>query len=716
MPAPTAKAAAPTTRVEVLQGDGPTVPDLGTAPAPPEVLALFAADGPLAQGVPGYEPRPAQVAMAQAVACALRDHRHLLVEAPTGTGKSAAYIAAAAWWTRHTTPLEVRTTDIHGGQTTTPDRPRVLLVTANLTLQGQLVGKDLPAIIPRLPWPVEYRLAKGRGNYLCRQKFSAWAQMDKALRYAGLLSKVEQDQADKLHAWGLATKTGDVAELPFVPPRALWVALGAYADDCTDGTGPWCKECCYRLARGRLATADLIVCNYALYFAHLRVQQRTGGLASILPPHGAVVFDEGHKAADIARDHFGVEFSPGLVRTALFGLRRTPYDDVRDRIIAWSDTLGSVLHALANDAEAYRGRLRAPLPEEQWAPVAQELRTAAVEAYKALASRILAESTKPSELAVAAHYVAKGRACAELGGQLAALASLDYERTHVTYIECPPPGDIARGRQVPLASLRSRLIYPATVLQDTTFRLRAAIVTSATLAVGSSFDYIRGELGAPPDIRTCVVPSAFDLPRQALLVLPDVGCAPNDEGFGEAVQETVADVITAAAGRTLALFTSNKHLRATARHLRDHECAYTLLVQGEGGKDALLEQFRTDVSSVLLGVASLWEGVDVPGEALSCVVIDRIPFTPPDDPVLSWRQEHEQDQGSVFFRVQVPQAAMLLKQGFGRLIRSRHDRGVVVILDERLRTKRYGRQLVGALPRVRVTMDLAEVRRFLEAP
>lgn len=617
---------------------------------------VFGPDGLLSAEFPGYAPRPGQVALARAVDRAMASGEHLLAEAPTGVGKSVAYAVPAS---HHAS---------RGGD-------RVLLVTANIALQEQLTRKDLPMLRKVLPWPFTYALLKGRSNYLCLERLANGAP--------GRLDPADRAQHVEVAAWAERTETGDKSELPFVPHDRVWSRFSVGADECAGDACEFYADCHANRAREAAWAADLVVTNYHMLFADLEIRSRTAGLACALPDYDHAVLDEGHKAAEIARDFFGQDVSEGAVRWAggMLGA------DARAELqVAAQPFFADLLDH--RRSPAYRARLRAP-DAAAWRPLSDALRAAA-RAYEDLEEE--AEDEKRRR-----RFAARRSRALALRRQLESAMTLS-DSAHVYFIE----------EEKGQARLCSRPVEVAECLRRGLFaHTRSVSVTSATLTAGGTFDFLRRDLGAA-EARELVAESPFDFPRQALIIVPPMP-PPNAPGFSDAVAEALAQVIGLARGRVLGLFTSYRNLQAA--HGAALRTGYRVLCQGEAPRTQLVDEFRRDVSSVLLGVESFWAGVDVPGEALSCVVIDRLPFQPPDDPVLDALQERDPQ---CFSNHSVPRAIIQFKQGFGRLIRSTSDRGVCVILDSRVSTKGYGRKFLESLPDCRVTTDLADVRRFLD--
>lgn len=624
---------------------------------------VFGPQGLLARRFRGYAPRPGQIALARAVDAAIRDGVHLLAEAPTGTGKSVAYAVPASY---HAAKHE----------------RRVVLVTSSINLQEQLVAKDLPMLAELLPWDFRFALLKGKRNYLCLSRLQEAEGQGEMLADAS-----DMQMRGAILGWARTTQTGDVSELPFEPPARVWQRFSTSAEDCKGSDCRFYGECFAVKARAAADDAELIVSNYHMLSVHLQLREASG-MDLVLPAFDVAVCDEGHKMADIAREFFGFRLTLGSIRWAGRLLGRVGRGALAERLEAEAGTFFEALAAYEHSA-AYQRRLREPSPVP-WTRLRQRLREAARNYQDALDGAPDADARADMKRAMARAWALALHI--EEAMQLTDVGS-------VYFLEPLPRGGVA---------LCSKAIDVSERLRESFFEpARSVIVTSATLTTGGRFDYARSELGVPAP-RELVVESPFDFARQALLIVPEDMPEPTDPSFPKAVARALARIIELAGGRTLGLFTSYRNLEVA--HARVAGCGYRVLRQGELPRTQLVEAFREDIRSVLLGTESFWAGVDVPGEALSCVVIDRLPFPSPDDPVLDALSERDPDW---FRRVSLPRAIIAFKQGFGRLIRARTDRGVVVVLDERLVTKRYGRKFLRSLPPVLKSRRLEHVRDFL---
>jgi ATP-dependent DNA helicase DinG len=626
---------------------------------------VFGPNGIFARRFQGYAPRHGQIELTRAVDRAIEENAHLMAEAPTGTGKSIAYLVPAI---QHAVQ--------HG--------KRVLVVTGNIALQEQLVGKDLPLLAEVLPWEFTFALLKGRQNYLCPSRLYE-QEAEPQLDIPGEPFDVDAYQA--ILAWAETTETGDKSELPFEPPARLWKRFSITSEDCKGNECRFRDQCFAAKAKARAEQAMVVVTNYHMLLLHLHLREITGR-DLILPPFDIAICDEGHKMADIARDFFGFRITLGSVRWAGRLLTRLGHAHLAQVLEAEASAFFDALDTYAR-SDAYDRRLRVPgvVPH-------QALRAALVETFRAYQESMddVLDSDARAELTRA-----MARAMA-LVIQLDSSTALTDEDS-VYFLDRLPKGGVALASKVVDVSERLRKLF-----LDAT---PSVIVTSATLTTGGSFEHAKREMGVL-EARELVVESPFDFEKQALLIVPEGLPSPQEPVFADAVADAVARIVDLAEGRTLGLFTSYRNMNAAYERLAGS--GYRVLRQGDAPRTQLIEAFRQDVRSVLLGTESFWAGVDVPGESLSCVVIDRLPFPPPDDPVLDAVSERDPDW---FEEFSLPRAIIAFKQGFGRLIRSQLDRGVVVVLDERLVTKRYGKKFLRSLPFTLKSRRLANVRHFL---
>lgn len=624
--------------------------------------ALFAPDGPIAKVFKGYETRPGQAKMAAAVARAVAEKRHMAIEAPCGIGKTFAYLLPAV---EHALATDTR----------------VIVCTANIALQEQIFEKDLPAISKILKKPVGTALIKGINNYLCMERFHETAEELPTLTF----DRPQLRHFQKISAWADETKNGDLSDLDFDPDDSVWNRVNGVSDLCNGSRCRFYDDCFAMDARRRLRGAQVIVTNYHLFFAHVRLKSLGAGDV-ILPAASTVICDEAHDMADIARDFFGLRLGPWSVASLAKGaayLRR-----------------GGVAETLRRASRDFFSRVRdhseRRLRKPRWIN-ADGLNKALGEYLNVLAE---AKAQTPEDDEERRDKLGKFTQAAEsYAGTLDAFLRLE-DKNSVYWIE----------RDDRSARLQARAVDVSGTLNDQLFKTTPTVIlTSATLTASGQFDFIKRETGAA-EVEELRVDSPFDFQEQAILIVPRMKCLPNDPGFAAEMSGHINRILRFLKGRTMCLFTSWKNLDACAEGAAG--TGVEILRQGEKPRSKLLAKFRKDEGTALFGTSSFWQGVDVPGEALSCLVIDKIPFMNPGDPLLEALQER--DPGC-FGSYSLPKAILDLRQGFGRLIRRRSDRGVVVIFDTRLFTKAYGAEVLASLPGCPVHRDLDELEKFFQS-
>jgi len=612
--------------------------------------------------------------MAQAVEAAIEERRHLIVEAGTGTGKTLAYLMPV----------------IRSGK-------RVIISTGTKNLQEQLFHKDIPfleqALFPDGNRKLSVCYMKGRNNYLCRKKL--YDLTDKPVLSG--LEEIEQYRA--IAAWEQTTASGDRAELTQLPEAsALWHKLDARADTCLGQKCSSWDKCFVTEMRRRGMESDIIIVNHHLFFADLGIKQQAEGApdAGILPDAGVVIFDEAHELEDVAGSYFGISVSAArleeLCRDVEASLQRnTNYTaSLSGAIKSLRERSGFFFSLLPEGDGRFAFENRREFLEEngdEFIGLRQSLAR--------LGAEIENLPSKPEEL------FAFARRAQELQVQLGFLMESEDKNT-VFWIER------RRGGREKI-SLQATPIDVGPILRECLWsKLESSVLTSATLAVGGGFDYIRGRLGVE-HARDLVLPSHFDYQKQAMLYVPPDLPDPRTPQFAAKAAERIRRLLEITRGRAFVLFTSYTQMRDVYQRLLG-EVEFPMLLQGDAPKNALLEEFRLTPHCVLFATSSFWQGVDVQGEQLSCVIIDRLPFAVPSDPVVAARiKAIDAEGGNAFFQYQVPAAVITLKQGFGRLIRSLNDRGLLALLDNRILKKQYGRVFVESLPDYCRTTDLQAV-------
>lgn len=654
---------------------------------------VFGEGGVLAKTKPGYVPRPGQMQLARAVDATFTDTRTLLAEAPTGVGKSFGYAVPATWHASH------------------HDR-KVVIVTANIALQEQLVEKDLPFLAEHLPWKFSYALAKGWSNYLCRDALHD--SRNDHLRGRRLPVLQDQQQLEQAFAWSDSTEDGDISELPFELNQALRPLLTVSTEDCLRKACDHYLDCHARKARDKLADAQVLVSNYHLYFTDLAM--RASSDHGILPAHQLAVLDEGHKASTIARDFFGQRITPGAIRHAAsaldakgklvekLGLPRTLDPVLKTELSYAADQLFAELSMLKMDRARYRNRLDCACMFDP--TYLRGLLDTAERVYTQAAAR----GGLSGEGRVYLH--ARATRCATISSALEQ-ASGNLDADNWVYFL-----DAVSGKEGAVA-LMAVPFSVAEVLRPRLFEREPAmgvVVTSATLCTSqgqSAFDFAATQLGAEK-ADELVVESPFDFTKSCLVVPRIAAPTEDSRGWTEDVCTQLVEVTRLAGGRTLGLFTSYRVLRAAKAALLATRPDFTVLAQGDAPRTQLLQRFRDDETSVLLGCESFWEGVDAPGMTCSVVFIDRIPFDHFEDPIVDATRARDK---SWFNRYMIPRAVTMFRQGFGRLVRSVTDGGIVMFCDTRVVDKPYGRQFIRALPEgVTVLRRLEQATGYLPVP
>lgn len=631
------------------------------------IEAAWGPGGTLADAVPGFEPRGQQTAMARAVADALDTDRTVLVEAGTGTGKTLAYLFPA----------------VLSGK-------KVVVSTGTRALQDQLASREIPLVERALDREVDWCVLKGRENYLCllRSEDAGAAPSRSPHGDAAL---------DAIREWARTTVAGDRAELAWLADDdPIWPTVSVTAEQCLGSNCPRYEPCFLTQAKRRAARADLVIVNHALFFADLAAGPHASG--SIVPHHTAVIFDEAHMLEEVATSHWGVSVSRHRVRDLLADLRREPLPEPEAGRATLSEAADRAQAAAERAFDALRAVVGSDAVRTRWSPDGAERAAAA---GLDLLARLAELKQGIDALGAASEGWAR---LAERVAALARDARFLWRAEDPAYVFWAETGGAA-------VRLSASPLDVSSILREALFSSgMPCILTSATLTAGGSFGYLRSRLGID-DAEEVVLASPFDYQTQALVYVPREFPLPRETGFIDAVADEVVRIVAASRGRAFVLFTSHRALDRVFEQCRQR-LDYPVVKQGDGPRMALIERFKA-VPSVLFATMGFWQGIDVPGEALSCVVLDKLPFAPPDDPLVQARTRAlESDGFDPFGAYQLPAAAIWLKQGFGRLIRSRRDRGVIAILDRRLVTHGYGRFFLDSLPPAPVTSSFAEVARF----
>jgi ATP-dependent DNA helicase DinG len=629
---------------------------------------VFNLDGPLARALPGYAYRPEQAAMAKAVGLALARLEPLIIEAGTGTGKTFAYLVPA----------------LLSGHS-------VIISTGTRTLQDQLFRRDVPLLARALGLPAKIALLKGRANYLCRHRLELATQQGSLLGGERGVARM----LGRISRWAATTKAGDLSELADLPEQSrVWPQITSTRENCLGQECPQFARCHVFEARRNAQAADIVVVNHHLLLADLALKDE--GFGDLLPGADAVILDEAHQVPDIAAQFFGQHWSARQVQLLL--------RDITAEMGAAGVRAPAITAAVAEvDArlEELRTTLLPGLRRYEWASLPDSFLGVLPELETALSGI----ATELEGLGAGAGTANCARRAATLANSLAALRELSDE-TGLRWVDANPNGLLLQFTPFEIAERLREYVES---------RPCAWVFTSATLAVGEDFSHFAARIGLP-DARTVRIDSPFDYRVQARIFLPPHMPEPQDPAFAAKFIDACAPLLEASGGRAFLLYTSYRGLADGVRALqaRIPNPPFPVLVQGEAPREALLNRFRELGNAVLLATGSFWEGVDVKGEALSIVAIDKLPFASPDDPLLKARLTGIRRRGgNPFFEYQLPQAVLALKQGVGRLIRDFEDFGVIVIGDPRIRTKAYGRVFLEALPSSPVITESAVGALFL---
>jgi ATP-dependent DNA helicase DinG len=637
-----------------------------------DISFIFGANGALSDTIPGYRMRAQQVEMAEAIQQAITDHSVLVAEAGTGTGKTFAYLVPAL---------------LSGG--------KVIISTGTKTLQDQLFNRDLPAVRDALKVPVTVAMLKGRANYVCH------FHLERAANEGRFMNREDARYVHLIRSFAETSATGDKSELPEVPENAtIWPAVTSTRDNCIGQECVHYKECFVMEARKRALAADVVVVNHHLFFAD--VMLRDEGVSELLPSANTVIFDEAHQLPETAGLFFGEDVSTSQLMDLARDAHAEYLTNAKDCVALPEATAG--LEKATRDFRLVFGLDGARMPVQK----ALE-RTGFNETFDGMLEKLAALA---AVLETQAERDPALENCWQRALALQAQLKSWQAGTNdnlVRWVEVFTQSVLLHATPLSIADIFSKQMegHP-----------RAWVFTSATLAVKSDFGHYLGQMGLPQAV-TARWDSPFDYPAQSMLYVPQGMPVPNSPGYIAAVASLALPAIKASRGRAFVLCTSLRAMRDIHALLKDaferDGLNYPLLIQGESSRTELLDRFRRLGNAVLVGSQSFWEGVDVRGEALSLVVIDKLPFAPPDDPVLSARIDKMNAEGkNAFMEYQLPYSVITLKQGAGRLIRDETDRGVLMICDPRLVEKHYGRRIWQSLPPMKRTREFSDVEAFFE--
>ncbi len=616
---------------------------------------------------PAYEVRDAQIEMARAVDRAIREGKTLFVEAATGIGKTLAYLLPA----------------LMSGK-------RVVVSTATKTLQEQIVKKDLPLLEGLFETRFDYVMLKGRQNYLCRRRLARFTRQP-------LFAFAEETSLyEPFLEWTRQTKSGDREELKGFPERlGFWEEVNSRSELCVGSRCPYFKECYVTKLRREAARADLLIVNHHLFFSDLALREKAP--AEVLPEYDGVIFDEAHRVESIATMFFGWQLSMGQVEEVIRDLRQ------------WAAAEKVDLSGLLDRLERQSARFFSAFPEK-----GERFRILPEDLSKGLLTDgdMLLEGLR--QLVLKLREKREGETTGDTEPLLRRLhgiidgleAFLKSQDPHfVSWGEKRKRGIVLHISPIEVRELLETALFS---------QVRFAVFTSATLSAGGDFSFILQRLGMPPNVETLSLPSPFDYENRVRIFIPRAFPLPGTKDYETALPGLIRKLITLNGGRALVLFTSYRQMRRVYEVIRK-KLPYPVFIQGDLPKSEVLSTFKEDEESVLFATASFWEGVDIPGEALTAVIIDKLPFFVPDDPLESARMEAMKQRGeNPFVQYQVPRAVIALKQGLGRLMRHKKDRGILAILDSRIYKRAYGKTFLKSLPPAGITHSLEELKLFVD--
>ena len=647
---------------------------------------IFGQNGLIARFHEAYEHRDGQIKMAEAVMRAFDEKRHLVVEAGTGTGKTLAYLVPAI-------------------AAALGKKGRVIISTGTKNLQEQLMEKDIPFLQRVMPKKFTAAYMKGRSNYACLNRIY------KAEDQPFLEGLHEIDYFEEIRHWSRESRTGDRAELKNLPENlSFWNRINARSEICIGQKCPDFEPCFITRMRARAEDADIVIVNHHLFFADLAVRGNQYG--RVIPDYGAVIFDEAHLIEDIAADYFGLQVSSFQIEEIIRDTDALPIDDA-----VVTSSLTKISARVIGHAEQFWHRFsqgrgaegRYPLVADNFYQRNREGdrdATALGHAYHELDGSLARLQT---ELDVFSDKIPEVEAVVRRISQ--ARDDLKFivnhaDRNFVYWLERRGRGTFLQASPVDVSDLLNKKLFD---------KVETCVLTSATLSSNGSFNFIRDRLGLDRSKTDMLVaPSAFDYEKQAIIYLPKGMPDPRSPEYAQLAAGEIIRLLQLTRGHAFVLCTSNASMNSLFQ-LVSTRIGYPCFIQGSMSKTGLLDRFRSTKNAVLFATSSFWQGVDVRGEQLSCVIIDKLPFAVPSDPIVAARTKFiDENGGRSFSDYSVPQAVITLKQGIGRLIRSKTDRGVIAILDSRLRTKSYGRDFLNSLPKARVTSELSDVERMFQ--
>lgn len=647
---------------------------------------VFGSGGLISRHHEAYEYREGQIKMAEAIATAFAEKQHLIVEAGTGTGKTLAYLTPAI-------------------AAAIANKSRIIISTGTKNLQEQLMEKDIPFLQKILPKKFKAAYMKGRSNYACLYRI---AKSDHQPILEGI---GDIDHFKQVRDWVRETKTGDRAELTYLPENlSFWSRISAKSDTCIGQKCPDYEPCFITRMRSNAEAADIVIVNHHLFFADLSV--RGNNFGKVLPDYSAVIFDEAHLIEDIAADYFGFQVSTFQIDELVRDADTLPITDAiatAGILRTSAKVIGLAEQFWIRFLQARGNEGRFPLLPDSFSVRGADglpQSTSHGEAYEALDSAL---SQLETEIDVYSAKIPEAESVVRRIRQTRfdlGFIIKQADRNYVYWLE-------KRGRGI---FLQASPVDVSALLEEKLFdKVDTCVLTSATLSSNGSFNFIRDRLGLSPAKTTSLTaPSSFDYERQAVVYLPKVMPDPRSTEFPHAAAIEIVKIVQVTRGHAFVLCTSNSSMTALYE-LVSSRIGFPCFLQGTMAKSGLLEKFRSTPNAVLFATSSFWQGVDVRGDQLSCVIIDKLPFAVPTDPIVAARSRFiDENGGRSFFDYSVPQAVITLKQGIGRLIRSSTDRGVIAILDPRLRSKGYGRDFLNSLPRMRITSDLADVDKVFQ--